>query len=230
MGSDSKKAQVDRIIKELKTEGNHRALFNRAKNAGEDVKEVDYALRQLILNIHTQQKKRGNESTRTPKYNLLPFNTTLLRTHTLLLPLGLAASITPTPNQGPTTTDQHSSEARHEPSSSTPRTKRMVLVYVNDESMPEMFTLSKEISTESEAASGSSTPQLSVLKANIEQRLAPRLIDLNRLKIEMDGMQMKCIHQEVFAFVCAEAERQRHITLRGLRAVSTLHTTNSMID
>ncbi len=63
----------------------------------------------------------------------------------------------------------------------------MVLVYINDESAPEMFTLSKEISTESEAASGSSTPQLSVLKANIEQRLAPRIIDWNRLTIEMEA-------------------------------------------
>lgn len=104
----------------------------------------------------------------------------------------------------------------------------MVLVYINDESVPEMFTLNKAISIESEAASGSSTPQLSVLKANIEERLAPRIIGWNRLTIEMDGMQMLCNHQEVFAFVCAAMEQQRHITLRGLRALNTLYTTRPL--
>lgn len=83
-GSDGKKAHIDKIIKELKTEAKHYALFNRAKNAGEDIKEVDYALRKLIFIIHAQRNKRKNgkiESTRRSKYNPLPSK---LRTHTLL--------------------------------------------------------------------------------------------------------------------------------------------------
>ena len=42
-GSDCKKAAINEIIRALKAEPNHRALFNRAKNADEDVEEVDKA-------------------------------------------------------------------------------------------------------------------------------------------------------------------------------------------
>jgi hypothetical protein len=44
-GSDCKKVAINEIIKALKTELNHRALFNRVKNADEDVEEVDKALK-----------------------------------------------------------------------------------------------------------------------------------------------------------------------------------------
>lgn len=225
-GSYGKKAHIDKIIKELKTEAKHYALFNRAKDAGEDVKEVDYALRQLIFNIHTQRNKRQKRQKRVDKKVKIQSSAQRApNTYSAPFLSEPAANATPAPNQGPTTTDQHSSEARQEPPASFPPNKRMVLVYINDESVPEMFTLNKAISIESEAASGSSTPQLSVLKANIEERLAPRTIDWDRLTIEMDGMQMQCNHQEVFAFVCAATEQQRGIMLRGLRALNTLYTT-----
>jgi hypothetical protein len=42
-GSDYKKAAINEIIRALKAELNHRALFNRVKNASEDVEEVDKA-------------------------------------------------------------------------------------------------------------------------------------------------------------------------------------------
>lgn len=217
--SDSTRAHIDQIVKELKTEAKHHALINRAQNAGEGVEQVDYALRHLILNICAQQENRQKQIDKTTKMQSSALQYDCAQnTHPAPFLSEPAATITPTPNQGRPTTDQHSSEGRQPPSASLPPNKRMVLVYFDDESVPEMFTLDKAISKKSEAASGSSTPQLSVLKANIEKRLAPRFINWGAITIEMNGLQVMCSHQDVFAFVCAETENQRQITLRGLRS------------
>jgi hypothetical protein len=49
--SDCKKAVINEIIRALKAELNHRALFNRAKNAGEDIEEVDKAPKSMKKTI-----------------------------------------------------------------------------------------------------------------------------------------------------------------------------------
>jgi hypothetical protein len=230
-GSDVKKAHLNEIVEELKAEEKHHALFNRAKNAGEDVVEVDYAIHQLILNAHTQRKKRQKRIDAKAEIQAATQQDNYARnTKSASFLSRPPTSITPTLNQGPRTIDRHSPEFKHESSARTPPKKRMVLLYIDGETFPEMITLSKAISAEPGAVSDSTNLQLSVLKANIEERLAPRIIDWSRLTTEINGIQMKCSHQEVFAFVCEEAEQQQHITLKGLRVLAAPATLASNLS
>jgi hypothetical protein len=218
-GTGSKKAHINEIVEELKTEAKHRDVFNRALNAGEDTAEVDFAIQRLILNKHNVRKKRGrrvnvkNEPQSAILRNIS--SSTTDSASSLSVP---SSSIVSAPNQGPTTTDRHPLELKHTSSASPPPTKRMILVYIEGEDFPEMITLSKAISPECRGTSDFPNFQLSVLKANIEERLAPRIIDWSQLMTEVKNVQVKCSHQDVFAYVCEEEEQQRHIVLKGLRA------------
>jgi DNA-binding Lrp family transcriptional regulator len=46
-GSDYKKVAINEIIRALKAEPNHYTLFNKVKDASEDVKIVDKALKSI---------------------------------------------------------------------------------------------------------------------------------------------------------------------------------------
>lgn len=220
-GSDSKKAQIDEIIEELKTETKHQALFNRAKNAGEDLVEVNHALRKLVLNIHGLERKREERAKKkartqssTPQYH------NDQNAYSAPFPSGPAASIPPALKQEPPTTGPHSSETREEPAASFPLSKRIVLIHIDGEQAPYAFPLSKTITAKTEAAPGSSSPQLSVLKRSVEERLAPRILDWDHLTFRMDDdTPMKCDHQDAFDIICDEREQQKVINLEGLRVL-----------
>ena len=125
--------------------------------------------------------------------------------------------MTSAPNTGSTTADRASPKMKNESIASSPLEKRTVLVYIDGDDLPTLFRLSDAISTESGATSSSVAPQLSVLKANIEKRLAPRVVDWSRLATDMAGLHIRCDHQDAFAIVCEQTEQERYITLRGLK-------------
>lgn len=97
----------------------------------------------------------------------------------------------------------------------------MILVHIDGMKGPGLFNMSDAISGEPKAASDSPTPQLSVLKANVEERVAPRIVDWSEATTEMYGRLVCCTHQEDFALVCAVTEEQLFLTLRGLRFSAT---------
>lgn len=184
--ADSKSSLIDEIVGELKTEPRYHKLLNRALRNDEPARDVDIALRKVVLSSHNNRGKA-----RKP---IVDKGTAAPSSPQQYLRYGLAWSPPPStavrnrmtaPNPTPSTQDdpftnlkRDSSPASKQESPTTPsQDERLILVYIDSGDAARVFDPSEIVTDHHEGMSVKSTYDFDLLRRQVQQQIPGTSID-----------------------------------------------------